>query len=154
MSRIARMMFSRATRQLVPTIVTSDTANAIANDWTRPLGLSVKKRSKRLCSVENAAADQATRTRPRPIPTSTPSAVATTAYIQPSVANERTRSERRIPTARAMPISVLRSAASMTNRFTSRSSPARTPKLPMAVNIDVNPLPVASAASSSVRFAA
>ena len=59
-----------------------------------------------------------------------------------------------MPTARAIPSSVFRSAASMTKRFTSSSSPASTPKLPIAVNIDENALPTASAVSSVVCLAA
>ena len=69
--------------------------------------------------------------------------------VEPALGRERADElRRRMPTARAIPSSVLRSAASITNRFTSNSSPARMPKLPIAVNIDVNPSPTASAASS------
>ena len=40
-----------------------------------------------------------------------------------------------MPTARAIPSSDFRSAASMTNRLIKSSNPANTPKLPIAVNI-------------------
>ena len=54
-----------------------------------------------------------------------------------------------MPTARAIPSSALRSAANMTNRLISSRSPAKTPKLPIAVNIWVKVLPSSSATSST-----
>ena len=147
-SRIARMMLSRLTWRLVKTIVASATAKAAANDSARLDGSIVKNRSNWLCSVAKMRAESATRPAPSAMPAATPSAVAASAYSQPSVANAPTSSDRRIPTARTVPSSVFRSAASMTKRLTSSSSPASTPKLPIAVNIEVNDSPIASAASS------
>ena len=62
------MMFSRLTRRLVPTIVASATTKPIANDCARLCGSSVKKRSKRLCSVAKMRAETATSTRAEPDP--------------------------------------------------------------------------------------
>ena len=51
------MMFSRLTRRLVPTMVASATTKPMANDCARLCGFSVKKRSKRLCSVAKIRAE-------------------------------------------------------------------------------------------------
>ena len=49
------MMFSRLTRMLITTIVTTATTKAIAKDWARLGGLTVKYISNWLCSELKAA---------------------------------------------------------------------------------------------------
>ena len=151
-SRIAAMMFSRLIRMLVATTVTSAIRKPIANPSAMLGQRTVKTRSKRLCSVLNVRADAAMISRPSPMPASVPRSAAASAYSQPSVANAPTSQLRRMPTARAMPSSGLRSAANITNRFTSRSTPASTPKLPMPVKSCVNASPVVFAWSSTTRL--
>ncbi len=80
-------------------------------------------------------------------PSAAPTAAATTSYARPSNTNPSTRWPRRVPTARATPISVRRSAASITKIRKISRTPAAIENVPNVEKSDRNDAPCSSAAS-------
>ena len=73
------MMFSRLTRTLVTTTVSTATTYAIVNASTTFHGRTVKKSSSGLCFELNARPQKTTIARPSPIPTAAPARLAMSA---------------------------------------------------------------------------
>ena len=87
-----------------------------------------------------------------PRPMATPMAAATTEYVVPSNRNIWTRCRRLAPTARAMPISERRAAASITKMRKMSSTPTMMEKRPRVMKKVVTKLLMSSAASRMSRL--
>src|SRR2546422_4450078 len=131
MSRIARTMFSFDTRHEAMTIVAIVIRKPIANPLMRSESVQVRMNP----VPPNADAPKTCENPHRMTPaTSRPVKVPTTedsrAYSRPSDTKLWTRFVRRIPRARATPISPFRSSASMTKMLMMSRTPAMTVKNP------------------------
>src|SRR5213593_540302 len=135
MSRIARTMFSFDTRHEAMTIVAIVIRKPIANPLMRSESVQVRMNP----VPPNADAPKTCEKPHRMTPaTSRPVNVPTTedsrAYSRPSDTKLWTRFVRRIPSARATPISPFRSSASMTKMLLISRTPALTVKNPTRTN--------------------
>ena len=103
--------------------------------------------AKEISNPEPAKALPITRTisHPTPTPATLPRALASKAYSAPSKTNMRIRCPLRIPTARAMPNSCSRSAASITKIRKIKSTPAATENCPKSKKMLVKVSPPESA---------
>jgi hypothetical protein len=151
-SRMAAMMLTREMRMLVSATVRNAIRKPSAKPFTRLVGVTLKPRSSPPSAGEKLAkirAATSTTARPTASPAATPSAAAASAYTAPSITNPRTSRPRRMPTARSIPSSALRSSASITKTFTSSRTPAMTAKLPTNRNSEPRPSPACLASSST-----
>jgi hypothetical protein len=130
MSRIARTTFRRLTRQ--EEIRTTANVRTIPMQKARTTfrGFAAKTILKSPLPPANPPPRKRTMIQPTPTPATLPTALARSEYRVPSNTKVRTRLVRCIPTARAMPSSCLRSAASMTKIRKIRSIPAATENWP------------------------